>query len=128
MREHNESKCGEPWGITDGILHDADGFTLTLSDITRAKDCVNACAGVSDEEVQGGLVSFIRISPQLTAISETIDQKVAPYVEALTSDLADAVGLLELVLKGYDESRYSTPGMMLAAPEIEDFITRQRGD
>ena len=112
------SENNEKWEVVTGSawfgIKDSTGDILSNRQLRRAVLCVNACKGMSTEDVE----AVIRIGDVGRMIDLTADllKKNEREITALKSDLADAVGLLEKECKNC----YLKMGEVMDGHEIID--------
>ena len=108
----SENRHGEPWEVDKGIknpmIFDRDGTVvahgghsdrISTEDFKRAVLCVNACEGMSDEEVK----QLVDISANLPILNGILEERNADNA-TLKFDLAEAVRLLERLEKSFGYS------------------------
>lgn len=116
----SDNRYGEPWEVQYDLqygsvdLYDKDGkgiflFTGIETNLTRAVLCVNACSGMSDEEVEAGLFTVNQV--RKLSHSER---------DALKAQLDEAVELLVDAKYQLPESESHVWGM------IHDFLAKHR--
>ena len=119
----------EVWGVVDKNRFVVLKFHESYGDfVNHAKDCVNACAGMSDKEVEiiqpelailkNNLQAEEHIGEELRTFCLKSDEERA----SLHIKLDEAVGLLEAIYTG-QYSHGNNPAMLLA---IRDFLAKHK--
>ena len=114
-----EHKHGEPWEVGNDVEIWAPSVIGEIKDpekLARIVLCVNACAGLSDEEV-GKVKEAISIIGPVRAFLD----KIVPERDTLKSDLAEAVTLLR-----QSAFNANTRAAFDFADKVENFLAKYK--